>query len=437
MRKTSKLPKRGISSTKLLAILLAVAIAAGAAAAIIIKAVDNRTIADLKQQIAQLTPADITAAPNAAASAYAPMDAAAEFEGGVITVQEASDAYSSTAAYYEMLGANPADYAEEAKRETINGLVEDKILEAKAKEFGVYDLTAEQRSELEQEVQANFDAQVEYYMAFRFGDSSSEEQMRQSTIDYLNENGMSVDALFKTAAANIWRDNLRTHITKDVAVEEADVQEYYKHQLETAKITYAADFSMYESAREFGAAVVYNPAGVRTVQGILIPFSSEQIGTYLALQAQIESGDTSKQADVDALYDQLMPTVQAALDRARAGDDFTALMDEYSADETLKPEPMRSTGYYVSAQSTAYSKTFIDAAMGLEKIGDISDPVRMDTGIYILRYTSDVPEGDVPYEQVRDRLLDGCMEEKKNSLYNSTVKGWIADANIVYHLDRF
>ena len=285
--------------------------------AILIKAADNRTIADLKEQIAQLTPAfPAEQQPQATASAYAPTDAAAEYNGGVITVQEASDAYSTTAAYYEMLGANPADYAEDAKRETIDNLVEDQILEAKAKEYGVYDLTDEQKAELEQEVQANFDAQVEYYMAFRFDDSQTDEQLRQNTIDYLNENGMSVDDLYKTAAANIWRDNLRDYITADVTVEESDVQEYYQKQVETAKISYAADFGMYESDREYGGAVVYNPAGVRTVQGILIPFSNDQITTYLTLQAQIEAGDTSKQAEMDALYDQILPTAQEALNRA-------------------------------------------------------------------------------------------------------------------------
>ena len=143
MRKTSKLPvQRRISTPKLLALLLAAAIVAGIASAILIKAADNRTIADLKEQIAQLTPAfPAEQQPQATASAYAPTDAAAEYNGGVITVQEASDAYSTTAAYYEMLGANPADYAEDAKRETIDNLVEDQILEAKAKEYGVYDMT--------------------------------------------------------------------------------------------------------------------------------------------------------------------------------------------------------------------------------------------------------------------------------------------------------
>ena len=94
MRKTSKLPvQRRISTTKLLAILLAAAIVAGIASAILIKAADNRTIADLKEQIALLTPAfPAEQQPQTTASTYAPTDAAAEYNGGVITVQEASDA---------------------------------------------------------------------------------------------------------------------------------------------------------------------------------------------------------------------------------------------------------------------------------------------------------------------------------------------------------
>ena len=128
-----------------------------------------------------------TAAP---AVSDANLDAiAAEFDGGVVTVAEAIDEYNMIAAYYEMMGMEEADYAENAKIAVLDGLIEEKVLEAKAKEAGVYELTDAQQAEIEERVQAEYEDNINYYMAFRFDDSKTDEQVREETIAYLNENG--------------------------------------------------------------------------------------------------------------------------------------------------------------------------------------------------------------------------------------------------------
>ena len=91
----------------------------------------------------KLSSASIAGVPNVAATANGDPDAAAaEFDGGVVTVAEASAEYQTIASYYQLMGMNEADYADSAKREVLSGLVETKLLELKAKEAGVYELTS-------------------------------------------------------------------------------------------------------------------------------------------------------------------------------------------------------------------------------------------------------------------------------------------------------
>lgn len=427
--------RKMITRLRILSIVLAALLLIGIAAGVLMKISDNRRIAALEAQLAQLQGG--SEKPVQAANAYPADAAAAEFKGGVVTVGEASEAYALIASYYEMMGADEAEYAEEAKKETLRSLVEDRILEQKAKEYGVYEISEEQRAEIEAEVKESFDANVDYYLDFRFDESVSEDELRQETIEYLAENGYEYDALVEDAMQNVWRDNLRERMISDIEITDENVRAYFDSQAESAAMRYAADFSEYEADREMGGVVVWNPAGVRTVQAILIAFDNDQIHRYLELQTALENGETDKLSQIDALYAELEPRVQEVRGKLASGEDFLTIADQYSEDGNLAAEPARSTGYYVSAQSESYGDDFAAAAMALENIGDISEPVNVDGGIYILRYVSDVPEGAVAYEDVADSLRIQCEEEIKAEKYNDIVEQWIEEADVKYYTDRF
>ena len=351
----------------------------------------------------------------------------AEFNGGVITAAEAAEEYALIASYYEMMGMSEAEYAENAKISVLDGLIEEKILEQKAKELGVYDLTDDQRAEIEARVQAEYEDNIAYYMAFRFDDSKTDEQVRQETIDYLAENGYSYESMLQDALQSAWRDNLYNQITGDMTVTEEHLRQFYDSQVESASLSYSASFYAYELDSEGGHTVVWHPEGVRRVQAIQIAFDADQGVEYLSLQAALDGGDSSRLPDLEALYDALEPRAQEALERARAGEDFAALMAEYGA----------SAYTNISEKSTLCGDAFREAALALENPGDISEPVQTDGGICIIQYVQDIPAGAVAYDEVKDELLANYQEELKTSLYNATVVGWIQEANVQYYTDRF
>ena len=369
------------------------------------------------------------AGPAASVNVADPDAIAAEFNGGVVTAGEAAQEYAMISSYYQMFGMDEAEYAEDAKKTVLDGLVEGKILEIKAREAGVYEISDAQMQELEARVEQEYEDNIRYYMEFRFDESKTEEEVRAETIEYLNENGYSYESMLEEAVKNAWQNRLFEYVTANMTITDEQMLSFYESQRDSAEMTYTADFSEYEMDAEAGRTLVWNPEGVRKVDSILVSFGEEQSVEYLTLQAALEEGDSAKLDELNALYAEIEPQAQQVLDRLNAGEDFAQLMAEYGS--------VNANGTYVSAQSTICGDAFRDAAMVLGAVGDVSGLVRTDGGICILRYAADVPAGSVPFEDVKDELRSVYEAELKSSQYNATVVQWIQEANIQYHTDTF
>lgn len=346
----------------------------------------------------------------------------AEFNGGVVTAAEAAAEYAVIANYYDMMGMEEAEYAENAKYTVLNGLAENKILEMKAREAGVYELDDNQKAEIARRVKSEYEDNIEYYMAFRFDGSKSDAQVREETIAYLDENGYSYESMLAEAEKDAWKNRLFEYVTKDVSVDDEQLRAFFEEQAVSAEMTYSADFAEYEMAVESGRPILWHPQGVRRIEYIMHSFDEELQVDYLMLQAALDGGDSSKLVELEALYEKLLPAVQDTVNRLNAGESFEAIA---------------SGIMHVSEQSSFCGDVVRDAAMALESVGDISAPVQTDGGICILRYAGDVPAGKVAYEDVKDALLVTYEAEYKSSRYNAAVVQWINDADIKYYIDRF
>jgi len=388
-------------------------------------------IADLEAQLAA-----------AGTNGFAPTDAAAEFEGGTVTIEEARAEYEYRAYYYSAFGLESEEYDDIIKQEVLASLVEDAILRAKATEFGLYDLTEEDMKEIEQQAADSFEENVAYYMSFRMVEGKTDEEIRQETIEYLAGEEYTLESVKETLINQTWRDRLYEYVTQNIELTDETFRQHYEGELASAELTYAADPTEYEYARMDGTVVLWNPEGYRRVKAILIGFDDAELDKYTQLTIDLENAadDETRSRlldEIDALYVSLQPIVDEVEGRIQAGEDFMLLVDEYSADENTIVEPTRSEGYYVSADSQVYTDAFREAAMALENIGDVSAPVKTDLGVYILKYESDVAPGAVAFEDVQEALRETALSAIADKTYNETVEKWLEEANIVYHPDRF
>lgn len=163
------------------------------------------------------------------------------------------------------------------------------------------------------------------------------------------------------------------------------------------------------------------------------------------IQADIDSAKAdieAKQKAADEAEAACLASVKDKTDeiyaKIEAGEDFAALIEEYGEDPGMKNEPTASRGYYVCAQHGNWDEAFNAGAMSLEKVGDVTmTPVVSGSGVHIIRYESDVPAGPVALEDIREKLHDTTLEERRDEHYDDTLSGLVEALKPVYHLEAF
>ena len=110
-----------------------------------------------------------------------------------------------------------------------------------------------------------------------------------------------------------------------------------------------------------------------------------------------------------------------AATRARAGEDFSRLVQELSDDPESKPKNGELT--FLKERGTVPPQ-FESAVFSLE-VGKISDPVLTVFGYHVIKLVEKTPPGLVPMEKVADRIRGGLHREavqKKLADYLETLK---------------
>ena len=112
------------------------------------------------------------------------------------------------------------------------------------------------------------------------------------------------------------------------------------------------------------------------------------------------------------------------------GADFDALIAEYSTDS------MPSEGYAIREGFSTFVEPFVTGAMALANPGDVSEPVESTYGYHIIQYVSDVEEGPVDLETVRDTISAALLSTKQNETLADTMAQYVSEAQVKTFLDR-
>jgi len=146
---------------------------------------------------------------------------------------------------------------------------------------------------------------------------------------------------------------------------------------------------------------------------------------------QLTTATNNAFANIDAQADDILAQL-------KAGADWDALMAEKTADPGMQAGAATAeTGYAVSAASTAtMDEAFVNAAMALGKVGDISPKTRGIYGYYIIQYTAEVAEGPVALEDVRAELEAQQLYAKQQTAYEEALGLWVAEAGAKVNYDK-
>ena len=399
-------------------------------------------------------------------------------------IKAAVDNQISTYEYYNQLyssyyGISDLYSTDEATvtSEIIDSYVNQLVSQQKAKELGLYEMTEEEQAEIDTTGKENYDTFIQSVISTYMPGSTLEgDELTAAAEKYVADNavttvdGRSTLADFVASAADAKAvEKLSDYMIKDVAVTDEEIQADFDAKVESAKADYEADPNAYGTAVNAGSTVYYAPAGYRMVKHILVKVSDEDSAATTekqtalaaaqtaltdaqsALDAAAEDADkTALQAAVDEAQ-KAVDEAQAAYDEAQAagmsnakakadeiyaqvtaeGADFDAVLADNNSDTG-----MPVNGYAIREGFTSFVESFTNGAMALEKVGDVSEPVESTYGYHIIKYVSDVAEGPVDLETVKDGISSALLTTKQNETTAATLAQYVSEAKVKTYPER-
>ena len=226
----------------------------------------------------------------------------------------------------------------------------------------------EENAALMQQAEDAYQQTLDYFTedyASMYMNMMKEDTAQEMAADYLARSGCTVESLFEKAKRYAGYDRLYAKVTDGVSLSDKEIQQYYMSRyVEPDRKLFENNVEQYELyTAAYQQTAYFIPEGYREV-------------AYIYLPTPIDSREA------------LEPTLEKLYSRLENGDDFDLMIQVYDQSEA-------NSACMVHAQSTVYEPEFRDAALALEAIGDVSDPVDTETGVYVIRYLSDVTGGPV------------------------------------------
>ena len=402
--------------------------------------------------------------------------------------------YSYYTQMYQMYGMSygmPADSQihDEAVQAVYDQKVRDIVLAQKGKELGLDTLTEEETAAAMAQAETDYQDVLTQIREGGYVDSSLEgDALEEAVLKFAADNNIKLESYQESALKAARENKVRDYAIKDVTVTDQEVQDDYKVHVDEAKTQYETDLSAYGTAVNGGSKAYYTPAGYRYVKQILVGFnaddktamdqaSAQVTSTMSALndaqnalkanqdalaaedlteekkaelteataaleqavtdaQTAYDEAKAANQQAMDTAYANIQGTVDEVMQKIAAGEDFDALIEKYNTDPGMQSEPGKTNGYAVCAGYTQFMSEFVDAAMALENVGDVSEPVKNTTyGYHIIKYMADIPEGETGLDAFAEEIRTSLLSSKQDEEYQKKLDEWIAATKITYHKD--
>ncbi|HWQ58467.1 MAG TPA: SurA N-terminal domain-containing protein [Clostridia bacterium] len=415
-----------------------------------------------------------------------------------ITLGDVKTLFDSYVTYFSYYGYDVTSDAETLKQfqdDIVNKLVEDKLIEVKAKELGYDKLTEEQQAELDKRVQDELAAMQEYYRG-----QAEEEAASDSTIDVetriqeliLEEAAYNMskdDATYEEYTAFIREDIAATYLGEllkageltDVTIDEGDVQTEYQSLVEADTTAYTEDPAAYQTAQGTyeslgeGLPAMYVPEGYHRIYDIFIKFEGTLSEDYDANQNKMKTLKTEYQelafADAvagtadnaarmaeilteynalqtacDQMYDEYTASAKTKIDdlyaQIQGGADFKELMLANTQNEGFaSSELYAERGMLIATADYTIEGDWGDNTKETFKtlaVGQYSAPYAENDGYHIIFYVGDetpgvrLLEGDV-YDAVKAQVLTAAQDTE----WQAILDAWKADGTVTINEEAY
>ena len=405
--------------------------------------------------------------------------------------------YFQNEAYDNGEDLNDPNVVKRVYADALNTAIRAVLLKQKAAELGLDQISDEEKAKIEADARAQWADILENYMLqFGITDESTEDERAAAKADAeaaLKEMGYDEETYVQYTVENDLASlpvmKIRDQVAGEITVTDEEIEAFYQEKLvEPSRLQYAEDAARYEFDTYYmGQSSYYIPEGYRAVTHILLKVDDDLLNRWKDLSARYEEQQQSAEAAADTeiaaveegasaeetaeaeiptaegvseeqtaeteaaaevsepvtaemveearqdILKSVQPTVEEIKGKIASGISFDELIVEYGTDPGMQDEAFRAEGYPVHQDSIRYDPAFAEAAMGLEKVGDVSEPVVGQNGVHILYYLKDVPGGPVALtDELKADIRDYLEEGKKDEALDVALEKWVAEGDIIY-----
>lgn len=181
-------------------------------------------------------------------------------------------------------------------------------------------------------------------------------------------------------------NKLYEKVTADVKVTEADAKKYYEQN--------TSQFFVPDQIKARAILVKYGASGNDPMTGQPVPGRAEKDALKIA-------------NDVIA--------------KLNAGEDFAKLAEQYSEDETSKKDGgliKDLEGKSPYSKNTVMPAEFDEAALALKDGQHSKEPVKTESGYYIIKLEGVTPEKQLSYEEAKETIMKNLPNQRKQEKFN-------------------
>ncbi|MDL2289531.1 peptidylprolyl isomerase [Clostridia bacterium OttesenSCG-928-F22] len=346
----------------------------------------------------------------------------------------------------------------------------------KADELGVAVLNDEQEQEIESTYQQMLDGNIEWHRAKYTNRTTNDPDFDptsyayQDFIEEIAAEGYTLE-MFREAYVEAKRlELIKEYVENAVEVTDEQLKARYDAYVVAQQLKYDAPDEIDNDYRvKLGDAytaaeisdeepdfssdilsdtipVTYYPARKYVqVKHILIPFETADKTAMTELATSGSENTTEEEAaEINRKFEELMEEsygrIQAKTDevlqKAKNGEDFDALIEEYSTD-TGQTNYLEKGGYVVGDDGT-YEQGFVDEALKFTEAGQISGLAKTTNGYHILLCTKIFPQGEtVEFSAVSEKLKELMLTQQKETAWLNAQNEWYnEEEDVVFYTDR-
>lgn len=342
-----------------------------------------------------------------------------------------------------------ANQCKEKRAEIIDSMIFDKIYLQKAKEFGVSELSEDEKKEADDEFERQIKEMVEYHGKKALGiDSSNDSDSETSgdmnsteasgtsfTEDEINARGNEeLDKML--AECNMTRDTIRiwlynyiiaTHVAEKMveSVTREDAEADYAEGLKELEDLYNSNNNyMYYQGGYFN---YWLPEGSRLIKHVLLGFDNDTKSQISALRedGKDDEANALRTEKANGFTDKIAEVNQKLDDN----EDFNTILLYYSADaagSSAYPD-----GYLVTPNDLRYREEFTEAAFTIDKIGDRTI-CTTDDGVHIMIYAGDAKVD----EEITEMMVSSVYSRLRSEAYDKAMEQWSSEFNYTIDYEK-